>query len=50
MFHIYVTYKGKNYKIMIHWDNDVNIISKSTIAKMGLKAKLPVTIQYNLHW
>lgn len=49
VFHTYVTYEGKNFKVMIDGDSCVNIISKSTVEKMGLNVELHPQ-PYNVTW
>ena len=47
MFYIYVVHEKKNYKVMIEGGSCVNIIAKTTIKKMGLKAE-PHIQPYNV--
>jgi len=49
VFYIYVVHKGKNYKVMIDGGNCVNIIAKTAINKMGLKAEQRQQ-PYNVTW
>jgi len=48
VFHIYITHEGKNYKLMIDGGR-VNIIAKTTLEKMGLKAE-PHPHPNNANW
>ena len=48
VFHTYIAHEGKNYKL-IDVGSCVNIIVKTTLEKMGLKAELhPHTYNVNL--
>ena len=42
VFHIYITYGGKNYKLMIDGDSCANIIAKTALEKMGFKTELHI--------
>ena len=39
MFYTYITHEGKNHKLMIDGGSCANIIAKTTLEKMGLKAE-----------
>jgi len=45
----YITHEGKNYKLMIDEGSCVNIIAKTTLEKMGLKAESHPH-PYNVNW
>ena len=49
VFYIYIVHEKKNYKVMIEGGSCVNIIAKTTIKKIGLKAE-PHTQPYNVTW
>ena len=49
MFHTYITYKGKHYKLMIGGGSSANIIAKTTLKKMGLKIE-PRSHPCNVNW
>ena len=39
VFHTYIIYEEKNYELMIDGGSYANIITKTTLEKMGLKAE-----------
>jgi len=49
MFYTYITHEGKNYKLMIDGGSCANIIVKTTLEKMGVKAE-PHPHPYNVNW
>jgi len=49
VFYTYIMCEGKNYMVMIDGGSCVNIIAKTTIDKMGLKAE-PHLQPYNMTW
>ena len=49
LFHTYITHEGKNYKLMIDVGSCANIITKTALEKMGLKAE-PHPHPYNVNW
>jgi len=48
IFHIYITYERKNYKL-IDESSCVNIIAKTALEKIGLKAESHPH-PYNMNW
>ena len=49
VFHTYITHEEKNYKLMIDVGSCANIITKTALEKMGLKAE-PHPHPYNVNW
>ena len=49
VFHTYITHEKKNYKLMTGRGSCANIIAKTTLEKMGLKAELHPN-PYNMNW
>jgi len=49
VFHTYITYEGKNYKLIIDEGSCASIIAKTTLEKIGLKAE-PLPYPYNVKW
>jgi len=49
VFYTYIKHEGKNYKLMIDGGNYANIIAKTVLEKMGLKAE-PHPHPYNVNW
>ena len=49
MFYTYITHEGKNYKLMIDGSSCANIIVKTALEKMGVKAE-PHPHPYNVNW
>ena len=49
VFHTYITYEGKNYKLIIDGGSSANIIAKTALEKMSLKVE-PHPHPYNVDW
>jgi len=49
VFHNYITYEGNNYKLMINGGSYANIIAKTALEKMSLKAE-PHSHPYNVNY
>jgi len=49
VFYTYKAREGKSYTLMIDGESYVNIISKTVVEKMGLKAE-PHPQPYNVTW
>jgi len=49
VFYTYTTHEGKNYKLMIDVGSYADIITKTALEKMGLKAE-PHLHPYNMNW
>jgi len=49
VFYTYITYEGKNYKLMTDGRSSANIVAKMALEKMGLKAE-PHPHSYNVNW
>jgi len=49
VFYAYIAHEAKSYKLMIDGGSFVNIISKTAVEKMGLKAE-PHPQPYNVTW
>ena len=49
MFYTYIIHEGKNYKLMIDGGSCENIIAKTSLEKMCIKAE-PHPHSYNVNW